>query len=312
MSHKIRQLNPWRKYVFWFLFCFSCLVVAYGNFLATQPFLNGPPLSTKIDHTVLNLQKPVPKVSALSYLVGELNSQQILIAKNENLHLFPASLSKLMTAILALDNLTNNDTIEISSFAVSAEGEEGNLQVGEHFYLEDLLKILLVTSSNDAAVAIEEALTKQGKNIVALAEDKTHEFQMGDSAFFDSRGLDRTGNFSTALDLFKLSQAIYRQYPVIGEITRQPQLTVYSLEGRAHNLVNTNELVGKIDNLWGGKTGLTQEAGGCLLTIYEFASRADSNNKIAIAIIVLNSLDRFNDTIALYNWVKQTLTATNF
>ena len=70
--------------------------------------------------------------------------------------------------------------------------------------------------------------------------------------------------------------------------------------------------MGKIDNLWGGKTGLTQEAGGCLLTIYEFASRADSNNKIAIAIIVLNSLDRFNDTIALYNWVKQTLTASNF
>ena len=312
MPYKIRQSSCGRKYVFWFLFSFGCLVVAYGNFLAMQPTLNTTPLSAKIDHTVLNLQIPLPSISALSYVVGEINSQQILVSKNENLHLFPASLSKLMTAILALDNLADNDTIEISSFAVSAEGEEGNLGVGEHFALTDLLKILLVTSSNDAAVAIEEALTKQGKNIVTLTEDKTQEFQMWDSAFFDARGLDRTGNFSTALDLFKLSQAIYHKYPVIGEITRQSQLVVYSLEGRAHYLVNTNELVGKIDNFWGGKTGLTKEAGGCLLTIYEFTSSTDKNNKIAIAIIVLNSLDRFNDTSALYNWVKQTLVASNF
>lgn len=311
MKHKTKKLITWQKYIFWLLFGLSCLFVAYGNFVFQQTFANKP-LSAKIDHTILNLQKPLPAVSALSYLVGEINSRQILASKNANLHLFPASLSKLITAILALDNIGDNATIEISPFAVSAEGEEGNLLAGEHFRLNDLLKVLLMTSSNDAAVAIEETLVGQGKNIVTLAENKTQELQMRNSAFFDSRGLDRTGNFSTALDLFKLSQAIYHNYPIIGEITRQSQAKIFSLEGNAHYLENTNELVGKIDNLWGGKTGLTKEAGGCLLTIYEFTSSTDKNNKIAIAIVVLNSLDRFNDTLALYDWVKQTLTISNF
>ena len=288
-------------YCFWTIFIFCLLLIFYGHFLNQQK----DNLLIGADVKINNL--PVD-VSAVSYLVGEINSGKLLTKKNGDLHLFPASLSKLMTAVIVLEHFSLDEEIIISPYAISIEGEEGGLVVNEKIKVDDLLKILLISSSNDAAIAFEEALEKKDGNFVGLMNQRAHEFKLFNSAFFDASGLDRKGNLTSIEDLFKLSQKIYKDYPYIGEITRKKEDVVYSIDKEVvHNLENTNILIGEISDLWGGKTGSTPEAKDCLLTIYEF-SFPDKNDKMVVAIIVLNSSDRFGDTIKLYDWVKEQLT----
>jgi len=244
-------------------------------------------------------------IKATAYLVGDLISGQILISRNKDLHLFPASLAKLMTGEIVLDKLPLNKQIYITSYMVSAEGEEGDLKIGETLKVEDLLKLLLISSSNDAAIAFSEALDKTGIDFVDLMNEKAKTLGLYNTAFFGETGLDRKGNFTTVEDLFKLSQDIYKNYPLLGEITRKPEETIYSSDGKImHQLKNTNLLAGQLAYLWLGKTGSTPDAKDCLLTIFEIPLKDD---KISLAIIVLNSTDRFGDTVQLYNWVREIL-----
>jgi len=298
MMNLERKTNKF--YSFWTIFIFCLFLIFYGHFLNQQK----DNLLIGADVKINNL--PVD-ISAVSYLVGEINSGKLLAKKNSDLHLFPASLSKLMAAVIVSENFSLDEEIVISPYAISVEGEEGGLVVNEKIKAGDLLKVLLISSSNDAAIAFEEALEKRNESFVGLMNQKAREFKLFNSAFFDASGLDRKGNFTSIEDLFKLSQEIYKNYSYIGEITRKKEDIIYSVDKETvHNLKNTNILVGEISNLWGGKTGSTPEAKDCLLTIYEF-SFPDKNDKMVVAIIVLNSSDRFGDTVKLYDWVKEQL-----
>ena len=295
MMNSARKTNKF--YSFWAIFIFCLFLILYGHLLNQQQD------NLLIDTDKINNLRV--DIDAVSYLVGEINSGKLLAKKNGDLHLFPASLSKLMTAVIVLENFSLDEEIIISPYAISAEGEGGGLVVDEKIKVGDLLKILLISSSNDAAIAFEEALEKKDGSFVGLMNQKAREFKLFNSAFFDASGLDREGNFTSIEDLFKLSQKIYKDYPYIGEITRKKEDIVYSVDKNiVHNLENTNILAGEISNLWGGKTGSTPEAKDCLLTIYEFPF-PDKNDKMVVAIIVLNSSDRFGDTIKLYDWVKE-------
>ena len=289
------------RYIFWVIFALSFVLVICGYFLEQR----GRNLLLEATFKANNLPFDI---SAVSYIVGDISSGKLLVKKNGNLHFFPASLSKLMAAIIVLENFSLDEEVTISPYAVSTEGEEGGLVADEKIRAGDLLKILLISSSNDAAIAFEEVLEKKGGNFVGLMNQKARELELFNSAFFDASGLDRTGNFTSIEDLFKLSIKIYQNYPYLGEITREKEDIVYSIDKEIiHDLKNTNILVGQIYNLWGGKTGSTPEAKDCLLTIYEF-SFPQKDDKIVISIIVLNSSDRFGDTIKLYDWAKEQIT----
>lgn len=306
MKISAKKNNLFREVIFWIIFFIGIFLIYYGKNFSLYEKLNSPLLDEtqlKLDGLILKLPPFKENISAVSWLVGEIDSGKILLKKNENFHFFPASLSKLMTAILVLDNIDLDEVVTISDYAISAEGEEGNLKAGEKITVKNLVEMLLISSSNDAAIALEETLAKKGFDFLSLTEEKLKQLKMADTAIFDSTGLDRRGNFSTASDLFLLTREIYKNYPLIGQITRQAQKEVFSTDFKtSHLLKNTNELVLKIDNLWGGKTGSTPIAKDCLLTIYEF-TLPEKGDKIPIAIIVLNSSDRFNDTLKLYQWV---------
>ena len=296
MKNFIKKLFS-RTFYFWFIFIFSLILISYGGYLKYY-------LSTN-HQTFVTLTSAPESIKATAYLVGDLISGQILISRNKDLHLFPASLAKLMTGEIVLDKLSLNKQIYITSYMVSAEGEEGDLKIGETLKVEDLLKLLLISSSNDAAIAFSEALDKTGIDFVDLMNEKAQTLGLYNTAFFGETGLDRKGNFTTVEDLFKLSQDIYKNYPLLGEITRKPEETIYSSDGKImHQLKNTNLLAGQLAYLWLGKTGSTPDAKDCLLTIFEIPLKDD---KISLAIIVLNSTDRFGDTVQLYNWVREIL-----
>ena len=294
------QFAQEKPYLFWAMFVLSLMVVITGIVLSIEI------LEYSLDD-LFDFQTPPPELQATAYLIGEINSGKILAKENSRLHLFPASLTKLMTAIIVLENSSLDEEVFISAYAVSMEGDEGGLVTGETIKTDDLLKILLLPSSNDAAKAFEEALEKKGKNFIELMNKKAKEIGLYNTAFFDPSGLDREGNFTNTEDLFILSKEIYTKYPYLGEISRLKEAIVYSTDYQVvHQIENTNILAGKIDNLWGSKTGTTPEAKDCLLTIYEFPFPG-KDDKIVIAIIILNSTDRFGDTIKLYHWVEEQL-----
>ena len=302
MKNLVRRIN--KLHLFWVIFTLCFFLVIYGYFLEQQK----RDLLIDVPFNINNLPDDI---SAISYLIGDIGSGKLLAKKNGDLHFFPASLTKLMAAIIILENFSLDEEVIVSPYAVSIEGEEGGLVANEKISAGDLLKIFLISSSNDAAIAFEEALEKKDGNFVGLMNQKAREFKLFNSAFFDASGLDRKGNFTSIEDLFKLSRKIYQNYPYLGEITRKKEDVVYSIDKEIiHNLENTNILVGEIYNLWGGKTGSTPEAKDCLLTIYEF-SFPEKNDKIVISIIVLNSSDRFGDTMKLYNWAREQLAISN-
>ncbi len=306
--------NFFKKVIFWMSFFCSLLLIFYGTVLNIQKNIKQDlpkTINIKLDGANFKLTPFKEKISAVSYLVGELNSGKVLLEKNSRVHLFPASLSKLLTAMIVLNYLPLDEEVVLSDYAVSAEGDEAKFQENEKYKVEDLLKALLITSSNDAAIALEEAINKKGYNFLDLLEQKLKELKMDDSAFFDSTGLDRKGNFSTAFDLFLLSKEIYKKYPIIGEITKQKEAKIQPIGSfKITTLYNTNKIVDEIENLWGGKTGSTPLAKDCLLTIYEFTPSLKSD-KITIVIIVLSSYDRFGDTLKLYQWFKDNLNTSN-
>ncbi|MGE4554577.1 MAG: D-alanyl-D-alanine carboxypeptidase family protein [Candidatus Paceibacterota bacterium] len=299
MSFKINLNKNSQKEIAFFIVFGALLVFIFSFSSLSNRYLKGESLNENIT----SFEEDLKNVKALSFLVGDLENQKVILEKNKNLHLYPASISKLVLAMVVIDELPLEKEIYISSYALSAEGEEGGLKEGEAFKVIDLLKVLLISSSNDAALAFEEEFRNQGKDIIDLMNRKVQQIGLEQTAIFDPRGIDRKGNFSTASDLFLLAKEIYYHYPLIGEITRKEKEVVFSLDGVEHQLVNTNLLTGKIKELWGGKTGTTPEAGDCLLTFYEIFKEG-SGQKIPIVIIVLSSSQRFEDTQILYDYFK--------
>lgn len=292
---------PILKWFYWLGSFLFLIILVYGGYLIKLSHLSGNnSMLVPVDHSILLLRDQPTNINALSYIVGNLQTGQIFLNHNADLHLYPASISKLMTAVVVLDHFNPQDLIEVSNYAVSAEGTEGNLEAGEIFTVSNLLKVMLITSSNDAAIAFEEAFAKKNLDLVALMNAKAKELGMYNSAFFGSTGLDRKGNFSTANDLFILLRQIYQKYPLLKEITSINNTTVYSnLPSRPHFLKNTNLLLDSYSNIILGKTGTTPNAKECLAVAFNFSVK---NDTIPLGIIVLYSSDRFNDVIKLYHW----------
>ena len=292
---KTKYIRGSKNFFFWIFFFLSIFIIAYGGFLTyqQQQLIQESEASSSVNWRI-------PSMKAVSYLVGRLDTGQVIIQKNDNLQLFTASLSKLMTAMVVIDNVPPSTPIPISAYAVSTEGKEGDLCPGETMTAQDLLKVLLIPSSNDAATAFEQFFHQNKKSLVSLMQAKARQLGMYNSAFFDDTGLDREGNFTTARDLFKLAKEVYYHYPLIGQITRTKRATVISRpDHKQHILLNTDKLISNIKTLWGGKTGSTPDAQDCLLTIYEYPL-PNEIQKVPIAIIVIHSRDRFGDTRKLY------------
>jgi len=300
-----QQNNSIQKDIFFFLIFFLLIIFIFSPYFFN--FKKGKENQNIFSAFLGQSFDGIEKIKAISFLVGDLKNNKIILSKNENIHLYPASISKLILAMIVIDNLPLEKEIKISSYALSAEGDSGGLKEGEKIKVLDLLKILLITSSNDAALAFEEEFKNQNKDVVDLMNKKVQEIGLKQTAIFDPRGIDRQGNFSTSYDLFLLSKEIYYHYPLIGEITRKKQEIVFSSDQTIeHVLENTNFLTYEMENLWGGKTGTTPEAGDCLLTIFEFSLKDNHSkeDKFPFVIIVLGSSDRFNETKILYNFVK--------
>lgn len=205
-----------------------------------------------------------------------------------------ASITKLLTAATAMENIGREKAVLISENAAAMEGSAGNFSAGETYKSWDLVKAMLAVSSNDAAEALAEFYGKA--NFIDLMRKKSLELGLSQSDFSEPTGLSFV-NQSSAADLAKLAKYILDSHPELLELTRQKTLEISEINGSKKTvLTNINVFAGNPDFL-GGKTGFIDAASGNLLSIF-------SHKNHRILIIALGTEDRFGQTELIFNWIK--------
>ena len=235
-----------------------------------------------------------PQLSAEAILVIDLPSQIVLLQKNPQMRLAPASTTKLMTALVALDQYKLDDVLLVEK--VISEGKTMDLAVGDKLTVENLLYGLLVHSANDAAFVLAQNYPGGEDRFMEKMNQKAREFSLEDTHFTNPAGFEENAHYTSARDLARLA-TIALNNPTIAKIVGTPAITVHDVGfTRFYKLENVNALLGKIPGVLGVKTGWTENAGECLIT-------ALNKNGKKILIVVLGSQDRFGETNTLINWV---------
>jgi len=221
-----------------------------------------------------------------------------------------ASLTKLMTAHVALENYKLNKQIKITEKAVSQDEDRGNLKEGEILTVENLLYIALVESSNDAAFALTIPIGEE--MFVDLMNSEARKMGLTSTYFGNPTGLDPDRyststpatvsiNYSTAEDLVKLSSHLFKENPKVWDILSTKEYNLKKPNGQPHHKIETtNELLADMPEIVGGKTGWTPMAGGCLL----IATKKPIKNGYLINVI-LGAQEKFKEMKKLIKWVDK-------
>lgn len=239
---------------------------------------NSEPIITDIQPSIINFK-------AKAILVSDLDKDTDLISYNIYRRWSLASITKLMTAVLALEEIGGNKEIVISETAVATEGDSGKLGVDELYKVDNLINLMLITSSNDAATALAEFYAFGRENFIKLMNKKSGELGMSQTVFFDPAGLSPL-NQSTANDIRKLMKYIEEAHP---EILASTQPTDFK------GLKNINPFAGQA-NFLGGKTGYIEESKENLTSLF-------SVNEQRILIVVLGAENRFKETQELLSYL---------
>ncbi len=204
-----------------------------------------------------------------------------------------ASVTKLMTALVARETLRPEAKITMSDEAVTVGGVVGNFKSGEMFTAHDLIRAMLVGSSNDAAIALVEALGKD--TFINTMQLKANELGMKNTTYTEPTGLSFI-NQSTIQDLVKLITHIYYADPELLEISRTPLIHITELRsGTTRTVANVDAFAGSWDFI-GGKTGYTDEAGRNLIALFK------NKNQVLITA-VLGSKNAFAETARIKQFV---------
>jgi len=236
---------------------------------------------------------------------GELD---ILLEKNGRERLPIASIAKLLTAMVAADELEPAAEVVLRPEHFLESADSAGLKRGEHFLVRDLLYPLLISSSNAAAVALA---SEAGQNQFVVLMNQLAESQgFRDTYFYNPTGLDpgdgsSSVNYSTADDLVKIARLLILKYQPLLAISRLPEYDLYSRDRTLHHhLLNTDKFVnvdGLPARLLGGKTGQTDLALKNILLIFETAPLDDDY----LVVVVLGAADHFQAAERLLNWVYQ-------
>lgn len=241
----------------------------------------------------LQLQK---EVKAKSYLVIDISNNSIILEKNINQPYPIASITKVMAALIAFENIELNQTITLTQEMLKPEGYSPSLFLGLNVSAKNLLKAALVQSTNDAAEALSYFL-ERGK-FLNLMNQKAKELEMNSTLFYDAHGLSPS-NLSTASDIAKLLKYIYQNHPEILSITKDNDFWLPDRTGRLLKFKNLNNFYQNSEFI-GGKSGYLPEAK------QTFAGLFNLNGK-PIAIILLYSQNRQTDTLKIFDSVRSFL-----
>ncbi len=235
-------------------------------------------------------------LTAEGVTIEDLHSGVILYSKNPDSQLSPASTTKIATALVALDHYSLDDVLTVKT--VEHTKNVMGLVPDEKITFESLLYGLLVDSANDAAYTIAENYTGGVDSFVGAMNKKAQDLHLNNTHFTNPIGFDDANHYTTASDLTKLASVALRN-KTISKIVGTRAITVSDVSFTYfHDLRNVNQLLGEIPGVAGVKTGYTENAAECLVTLV----RRDNNE---VLTVVLRSSDRFKETANLISWVFQ-------
>ncbi|HMK61643.1 MAG TPA: D-alanyl-D-alanine carboxypeptidase family protein [Dissulfurispiraceae bacterium] len=203
-------------------------------------------------------------ISAKAAVVIDGATGNILYAKNPNVKLFPASTTKLVTAMIVLDRLDPETIVTVSQEAADTPSVSPHLRAGEKLKVRDLLNIALIRSVNSAAVALAEAVSGSEEAFTKLMNEKARSLGAENTHYVNASGLPGGGQYITAFDLSLIMKGAIG-YPVIKEIVKTRSQQVYTEGGRKIVVKNTNHLLWTDEDMVGGKTGYTRAAKHCFV-----------------------------------------------
>jgi serine-type D-Ala-D-Ala carboxypeptidase (penicillin-binding protein 5/6) len=228
--------------------------------------------------------------SATSYLV-QVNGSTFR-EKNPNLRRPPASLTKIMTALIVMERCDPHQVVTVSQGAALETGSRIGLRLGQKFRVRDLLAATLMASANDACRALADYVGGNQKGFVALMNAKARELKLVNTRFTNACGHDHARLYSSAHDLAILSQEALRN-PLFTDIVGRRTMKISTLKGnRTFSFKNKNRLIGKYPGARGVKTGTTPGAGQCLVA---FAERGDRK----VLLVIMHAKNRWRSAPAM-------------
>lgn len=291
------------------LLLFSLLIFNLLFFVSASFFVEKrekPPVKKALLETALTQFKPalfprlknagasLPALSAQAVLVLDLDSGMVLYKKNDDLPFWPASTTKLMTALVALETYPPATVLTVKNPITS--GRVMALVDGEKITVENLIYGILVHSANDAAYALASSHPDGYTFFVKAMNDKAVSLHLDNTHFVNPAGFDNDKQYTTARDLARLTLAALKK-PLISQAVSLVSITVPDADfSHFHYLTNVNELLGVVPGVVGGKTGWTENSKENLVNITK-------RNGRAILTVVLGSNGRFKETEILTNWV---------
>ncbi len=223
-------------------------------------------------------KKQVLDVEAQSFILMDYKTGRVLLGKNENEPMAMASTTKIMTAILAIENGNLEDIVKVSKNAIKAPKVKMYLKENEEIKLKDLLYALMLQSSNDAAIAIAEHISKDVDTFCNKMTDKAREIGAKNTVFRTPNGLDYLDHHSTAYDMALITKYALNNKTFI-DIINTKQVS-FKTNMSSYDIVNKNKLLNEYDGANGVKTGYTGKAGHC------FVGSAKKNDMTLISVVL--------------------------
>ena len=223
---------------------------------------------------------------ASAYLVRA--RDEILWAGNPAKRLPPASLTKIMTALLVLEAYQPEAVVTVGKAAAAETGSRLGLKAGERMRVEDLLAATLIRSANDACHALADWRAGSQARFVALMNRRAAELGLADTHYANACGLDAPGHYSSVQDLAALTDAAMR-HPIFAALVARTEVQVETADGRRRfRVANRNALVGRLPGAIGVKSGYTRKAGPCVAVVAE-------RDGVRVLLVMLNGSNRWWD-----------------
>ncbi len=261
------QKNNTIKMIFLFLIVlllFSSYPI-YGNDLNQEENMDiANEIKTLTEEVSSDVSNQTLNLNSRSCVVIDRLAQSILYGKNEKNKVKMASTTKIMTAIVVLENSSLDTTVEASKKAAGTGGSRLGLKTGDKITIRDLMYGLMLCSGNDAAVCLAESVGGSIEGFAELMNAKAQELGLHNTHFESPHGLDSDQHYTTAYELALLSDYALKN-PTFLNIVGTKNHTV-TINGTPKTLSNTNELLGNLDGVYGIKTGFTNGANRCLVT----------------------------------------------
>ena len=241
-----------------------------------------------------SLAADFPSVSAECAVLYEPTSGTVLWEKDAESVRPIASTTKIMTAVVTLENSSLSEVVKIPPQAVGVEGSSVYLREGESLTVGELLYAMMLESANDAAAALAYAVGGNIESFAALMNRKAEELGLSHTHYANPHGLDEEGNYSCALDLARLTAYALENEDFSQIVSTVRHVISYGDRADARLLINHNKLLRLCDGVIGVKTGYTKKSGRCLVSAAE-------RNGVRLICVTLDAPDDWKDHAALYD-----------